>query len=141
MSASDHLNEEQFGYRINHRPDKEWGAPLHDMTGGGNIYPEDFYSEEGPRFYGGHSREGRDDVLKAQSYRGQPDKPVTIYRAVPKHVKEINPGDWVTINKGYAHYHGAGPLGGDYHILSKVVPAKHVINPGDSPSEFGYFPD
>jgi hypothetical protein len=125
-------------YRINHRP--TYGAPLHDMTGNGEIYPEDFYSENGPRYYGA-SQIGRDDVITAQSYRGQPDKPVTIYRAVPRHVNEINPGDWVTINKGYAHLHGASALQGDYHVLEKTVPARHIINPGDSPSEWGYYPN
>ena len=120
------------------------GAPLHDMTGGGTVYPEDFYSEKGPRYYGGHSQVGMADVRTAQAYRGQPDKPVTIYRAVGKHITDINPGDWVTINREYAKEHGEGTVTnqhGGYHILTKVVPARHVRNPGDSPSEFGYFPD
>lgn len=37
---------------------------------------------------------------------------VTIYRAVPKNVKTINPGDWVTIVAGYAKEHGDAHLGG-----------------------------
>ena len=120
------------------------GAPLHDMTGGGQVYPEDFYSDKGPHYYGGHSGVGMADVRTAHTYRGQPDKPVTIYRAVAKHITEINPGDWVAINRQYAKEHGEGTVTsqhGGYHIIKKTVPAKHLRNPGDSPSEFGYFPE
>ena len=37
-------------YGIEHRPpDAESGAPLNDVTGGGRIYPDDFY--EHPDWY------------------------------------------------------------------------------------------
>jgi hypothetical protein len=110
------------------------------MTGSGEIYPEDFYSDKGPRYYGGHSDIGMADVRTAQGYRGQPDKPVTIYRAVPHHIDEINSGDWVSINREYARQHGESNLEGKFKLIKKTVPAGHIRNPGDSPSEFGYFP-
>lgn len=52
----------------------------------------------------------------------------------------INPGDWVTINKQYAVYHGKSTLLGKYKILTKTVPAKHLFTVGDSLQEYGYDP-
>ena len=53
---------------------------------------------------------------------------------------EINSGDWVTINKRYAIGHGRSTLLGDYKILTKTVPARHLFTTGDSLHEFGYDP-
>lgn len=53
---------------------------------------------------------------------------------------KINPGDWVTINKQYAINHGRTTLLGDYKILKKTVPARHLFTTGDSLHEFGYSP-
>ena len=131
-------DEFSLGYQGGHTPHD--GAPLHDMSSEG-YYPEDFYGSKGPHIYGGHSDIGMQDVRTAQGYRGQPEKPVTIYRAVPKGVKDINPGDWVAINRQYAQEHGESHLDNKFHILRKTVPAKHIVNPGDSPSEFGYHPN
>ena len=52
----------------------------------------------------------------------------------------INRGDWVTINKQYAHSHGKSALNGQYRVLSKVVPASHIYTNGDSIHEWGYDP-
>jgi hypothetical protein len=133
-------NNADFFYQTGHQPASD-GAPLHDLTGGGEFYPEDVYSPRGRHIYAGYDETARADWAKAVSYRNKPDSPVTIYRAVPKHVKDINPGDWVAISRAYAKEHGEGPLNGDYHILSKSVPAKHVKTPADSISEWGYFPN
>jgi hypothetical protein len=53
---------------------------------------------------------------------------------------KINSGDWVTINKPYAISHGRSTLLGDYKILTKTVPARHLFTTGDSLHEFGYDP-
>ena len=137
MSRSDEFNA---GYQGQHSPTAGWGAPLHDMTSNGT-YPEDFYSHNGPRYYGGHSDIGEFSVRQIQGYRGKPEELVRVYRAMPKNVEAaINPGDWVTISKRYAHEHGEAALGGDYKVISRSFPAKHVYNQGDAPEEFGYFP-
>jgi len=52
----------------------------------------------------------------------------------------INPGDWVTLNRKYAKEHGQANLGNKYKIVSKVVPAKHVYTDSNSIHEFGYDP-
>lgn len=132
-------NNGDFQYQAGHHP--RGGAPLHDLTGGGDFYPDDVYGPHGKRIYAGFGPVNNADFDRAVSYRGQPDKPVTIYRAVPKHIDtDINPGDWVAISREYAKEHGEGPLRGNYKILSKVVPAKHVRTDADSISEWGYFP-
>ena len=73
-----------------------------------------------------------------QAMKGKPEKQVTIYRAVPKEVKEINPSDWVTTTRDYAKDHMAGETG--WHILSKKVKAKDIATDGNSIHEFGYDP-
>ena len=70
--------------------------------------------------------------------KGNPEKSVTIYRAVPKSVKEINATDWVTTTKEYAQDHMEGEEG--WHILSKKVKAKDIATDGNSIHEFGYDP-
>ena len=63
---------------------------------------------------------------------------VEIHRAVPKGVKNINNGDWVTPSKTYAKMHGENTLGGDYEIISKKVPAGSLTSEG-YPYELGYW--
>jgi hypothetical protein len=133
-------------YGITHRPPmRESGAPLHDLTGGGNVYPDDIYGKSAAQFYGhfgGNDPLDVQTVRMFQSYKGNPDAPVTIYRAVPKDVKanDINPGDWVTINPAYAKAHGESALNGEYRIISKQVSAKDIFTNGDSIHEWGYDP-
>lgn len=53
---------------------------------------------------------------------------------------KINPGDWVTGSKRYAMEHGRDNLRGQFKIISKTVPAKHLFTDGNSLSEWGYDP-
>jgi len=53
---------------------------------------------------------------------------------------QINPGDWVTINRNYAVVHGRSQFAGHYRILSKTVPARTLFTNGDSIHEWGYWP-
>jgi len=64
------------GYRMSHRPGAD-GAPLHDLT---QVYPADVYTH--PHYYS--QAQDMPTHRLAISYRGQPDRPITIYRAVPK---------------------------------------------------------
>ncbi len=124
------------------------GAPAHDLTGEGRIYPDDVYSDKGPRFYG-----TGDDALDRKTFRilsalkGKPDAEVTIYRAVPVDVAQtdINPGDWVTLNRKYAEDHGlrfadTGGEGEAFRILEKTVKASDIFTNGDSIQEWGFWP-
>jgi hypothetical protein len=53
---------------------------------------------------------------------------------------DINPGDWVTINRNYAKEHGESTLNGKYKIVKKTVRAKDIYTNGDSIHEWGYDP-
>ena len=128
-------------YMMRHRPPtKEDGAPLYDVTGGGNFYPNDVYSNNGLHYYG-----SGDKISDTQSYniikktRNNPDAEVTIYRAVPNNVENINSGDWVTLSKNYAKTHGESNIKSGYKILEKKVKAKNLFTNADSFNEFGYW--
>jgi len=131
-------------YGMEHRPPmRDSGAPLFDATGGGNVYPDDVYSAKAQQYYGtGDAKLDRETFRLLQSYRNEPDAPVTIYRAVPANVDatDINAGDWVTVNKAYADMHGQGFDGG-YKIIKKQVKAKDIYTNGDSIHEWGYDPN
>jgi hypothetical protein len=117
---------------------KVYGAPLHDLT---QIMPADVYSQSGKQLYGiGDAltdSEWRTAALKA---RNKPDAIIDVYRAVPKGIKDINHGDWVTTSKNYAKLHGENVLDGDYDVIKKSVPAKTLSTEG-YPYEFGYHED
>lgn len=75
----------QSDYMMDHRPPgPEDGAPLDDLTGGGNIYPDDIYGPNGLRYYGSGDPADPESMAVIRSMRGSPDATVTIYRAVPK---------------------------------------------------------
>jgi hypothetical protein len=124
-------------YRGSHTPPNAntYGATLDDLT---KILPEDVYSQQGKQLYGIGDRlidsEWRIAALKA---RGKPDAEIEVYRAVPKGVKEINDGDWVSTSKKYAKDHGENTLNGEYDIISKKVKAKTLSTEG-YPYEYGY---
>ena len=124
-------------YRGSHSaPNAEvYGATLDDLT---KIMPANVYAPEGKQLYGLGDRlvdsEWRIAALKT---RGKPDAEIEVYRAVPKGVKDINSGDWVTTSKTYADQHGERTLDGDYEIIKKKVKAKTLSSEG-YPYEFGY---
>jgi len=127
-----------------HRPPmRDSGAPAHDLTGGGTVYPDDVYSPNAVQYYGtGNKAMDRETVQILNKLKNNPDKMVSIYRAVPPGVKgsEISAGDWVTVNRNYAKDHGESALRGDYVIIERRVPARDIYTNGDSIHEFGFDP-
>ena len=96
------------------------------------------YSQQGKRLYGiGDSTIDHEWYLPALKAKGKPDALVEVYRAVPKGVKDINSGDWVTTSKKYATNHGEHTLNGEYEIISKKVKANTLSSEG-YPYELGY---
>ena len=130
-------------YKSSHRPPNiENGAPLHDVTKGGEIYPADIYSPKGLQYYGtGQDRADRESLNVIKNTKNKPDALVTMYRAVPKDssINTINNGDWVTLSKTYAKEHGESALDDNYKIISKQVKANQLFTNGDSINEFGYW--
>lgn len=126
--------------------DPDYHSPLHDMTG---MYPDDLYSSMGVRYYGDGSRESmsRDHHSHGiiMDTRGNPDAEVMVFRTVPHEVEsnQINPGDWVSISRGYAMDHGRrfghGRYGkGGFKLLKKRVKAKDLFTEGNSIHEYGW---
>ena len=145
--AEEHVNHMADGgsaeYQGGHKPPSEsYGAPLHDLT---QVYPEDIYSNKALQYYGmghpDHKKMDMESLFKAQMYRNKPNASVSVFRAVPEHVNEINPSDWVTLSPAYAKLHGESRLGGKYKTLKKMVKAKELWTAGDSIHEWGYHPE
>ena len=136
------LGQEVTDYRGSHQaPNREFGATLDDLTGGGEMYPADVYSQKGYQYYGTGNSYDKKAFDIANKFKGKPDAMVEIYRAVPKGVSdEINVGDWVTLTKEYALDHGEGPLKGDFKIIKKKVKASDIYTNADSIHEWGYDP-
>jgi hypothetical protein len=128
----------QTAYRGTHAaPSAGYGAPLHDMT---KIMPADVYEPIGRRLYGlGDANIDGEVFAKLRLARNRPDMEVSVYRAVPKGVKDINPGDWVTTSKHYARNHGNSALDGNFDIVEKKIKAGELFSAGD-PQEFGWVP-
>jgi hypothetical protein len=141
--AADTAQKGLLNYGMQHRPPmKDGGAPLFDLTGGGNIYPSDVYSKNAIQYYGtGDKNLDAKSFSIVNKFKNNPDAEVEIYRAIPKDVNaSINSGDWITINKDYAKQHGQSVLEGNYKIVKKKVKAKDIFTNGDSIHEFGYDP-
>ena len=124
-------------YQGTHKPPApDYGAPLSDLT---KILPKNVYTRQGKDLYGqGDPVVDREWWMAAMKAKNNPNFEVEIYRAVPKGVKDINSGDWVTTSKKYAEMHGENALSGDYEIISKKVKAKNLYTAGD-PQEYGFF--
>lgn len=125
-------------YRGYHKAPMITGANTGDNLA--DIYPDDIYSNKAVQYYGtGERAMDAKSISIIQSMRNNPNKEVTIYRAVPKGVKEINDGDWITINPDYAKWHGESWVeDGKYDIISKKVKASQISTNGDSIHEWGY---
>jgi hypothetical protein len=131
------------GYRGAHTaPDREFGASLDNIT---RIYPEDVYSADAARIYGvggkDFSRLDKQIVEFINQYKGNPNRMVTVYRAVPKDAPAvINQGDWVTPLREYADLHGSRYLDPEYRIEEMRVRAGDIFTDGNSWFEWGYDP-
>ena len=138
---SDGANED---YHMRHTAPGPDDAPMHDIE---QVMP-DFYSH--PEWYHHGARDDRMMDRRGTSVingaRGNPDRLVSIYRAVPSHVEQINPGDWVTQSPDYAEMHRRGMeqtdefRGQPGHVLSKQVRAAELHTDGNSLHEWGWNP-
>lgn len=141
------LTEPEYSYRMDHQPigPQDGAARLDDMTGGGEVFPDDIYSSNALRFYGGNNPADQESLRVIQSVRGDPDAEVTIYRGVPKDVDVINSGDWVTLSRRYAQDHAEYGYGADGDqagkVISQKVKVKDIFSGGNDLNEFGYFPE
>jgi hypothetical protein len=103
------VGNDLLSYRGSHTaPDRDFGAPLHDLTGGGQMYPADIYSSKAAQIYGGGMPYDQKAFSIAQQFKDKPNAFVTIYRAVPKDIS--NSEKLATLEKQMAAYMKRGTL-------------------------------
>lgn len=106
-----------LSYRGSHTaPGPDFGAPLHDLTGGGQMYPADVYSSKAAQYYGGGVPYDQKAFDIAQSFKDKPNATVTIYRAVPKEMS--NSEKLADIEKQMSAYMKRGTLPKDAENFS-----------------------
>ena len=140
MSDEDYDGVDSIDYKGEHSaPMADDGSPLWNIAAEGH-YPKDVYGPNGRSWYGTGSDLDWEAYDIIRGAHGRRDKQLTIYRAVPKGLKGINRGDWVTTVRGYAKEHGESALNGEYDILKKKVTARDIFTDGNSWMEWGYDP-
>ena len=84
-----------------------------------------------------YARESIDAIREAKASRSYT---ITIYRAVPKSVKEKSArnGDWVTLSEAYAKLHITLQDWDGARIIKQTVPMEHVWWDGNDINEWGY---
>lgn len=129
-------------YGMSHRP-LPGGAPVHDLTHEGG-WPEDVYTH--PQYYGDWPDQAASEgMAQLRAARGNPDHPVTIYRASPPGAPyRMHTGDWVSLSPTYAGQHAWGmeehDPAGPWHVHRAVVPARDVRDAATMPyHEQGYW--
>jgi hypothetical protein len=124
-------------YGMGHRPLAD-GAPAHDLTEG---YAEDIYTH--PRYWAANwpDKASAEGLRQLREARGNPDHPVTVYRASPAGAPyKIHTGDWVSLSPTYAETHAYNEGNDEWHVHKAVVPAGHVRDAGaDQYREQGYW--
>jgi 2'-5' RNA ligase len=119
-------------YRQPHQgPDAGDGEALHEL-GTKGFYPPDVYDR--PHDYGGDPATWQ----KMRDAKGDPDRRVVMYRAMPAPHHKINPGDWVTLSRDYAVQHAQESDGDHYAVLKKQVRASELRNDGNDLHEWTY---
>lgn len=109
---------------------------INDVFSGKSNQPKDILTTAGLKKYGGDSFYGKETIDAINNARKTGK--ITIYRAVPKDVKNIGDSEWVYFSKNQADAHGMNRLGGDYKVISKEVNAKDVFWDGNDIREWGY---
>lgn len=135
-------------YRMSHRPDAdtddEKAVRFHELDKAMPDFYErakDYVWDLGePEHMSLQFRGHHQAIRQAQAARGNPNARVFIYRAVPKGIRDINTGDWVTTSHQYAYQHGMHPEdpSKDMDVIAKSVKAQDVSFGGNDAFEFGY---
>lgn len=133
------MAEEYFGQ---HRPGgPDFGTPFHDIS---QMFDSAYYDHPEWWLNSLDKNRNKEVINQLRSARGNPEHPVTMYRALPpEHIQNgqahFNPGDWVTTTKGYAQEHAVNDDNpeNDWPVVAATVPAKHLWTDNDA-YEWGY---
>lgn len=126
-------------YRMDHKApyNNGYDARLDDVS---SVFGDDIYTNNAARYFGTYEGFDNESVKHIQEAKGNPNKKVVVYRAVPRSVKgdQIRNGDWITLTYDYAKNHGESNIIGPYRIIKKTVKASDIYTDGNSIHEFGY---
>ena len=126
-------------YRMDHKApyNNGYDARLDDVS---SVFGDDIYTNNAARYFGTYEGFDNESVRHIQEAKGNPNKKVVVYRAVPKSVKgdQIRNGDWITLTYDYAKNHGENNIIGPYRIIKKSAKASEIYTDGNSIHEFGY---
>ena len=129
-------------WRMDHRAPTDKDDTAHSIDQIDKAYGNDgsIYSPQAVYYYGEYRSYDRKAINVIRMAKNNPEKMITVYRAVPLDVKDarMRNGDWVAIVREYAEEHGERMFDEDYRIIENRVPAKHIYGNGDSINEWGY---
>ena len=118
-----------------------------------SIQPDDYFSPQGPRWYGYSNQSGMESYAALSSairsinsqlndYGEVKDMPIVkVYRTVPTNIvgeQLESEGQWVTPSLEYAIRHGENRFDGNYRIIEQEVPADQLWWDGMDPREWGF---
>lgn len=121
-------------YRLSHQapgPERDGTTISLDQVGGRDdeVYPADVLKN--PQNYG---LKHPATATALEESRGNPDAEIRIWRAVPRGVTTILPGDWIAVSKEYAD---AEAQMESAHVISAVARARDLWSEGLL-EEWGY---
>ncbi|MDD3018513.1 MAG: hypothetical protein PHE74_09105 [Comamonas sp.] len=135
-------------YRMQHEaPSRENDGVSLDKVQENGIVPDDYWTH--PEWYASTPEELDAHRSISSALRGIASRKasgknaglqtITVYRAIPKNVKDgrIRNGDWVSPSRAYAELEGESIPEG-HRIISQVVSAKNLFWDGNSVAEWGY---
>jgi hypothetical protein len=119
-------------------PDENSGTSLNNID---SVYSEISDRNFTKNYGDGFSYDAK-AVKKLRDIKKNPEKEVTIYRAVPndENIKSLRYGDWITLTKEYADEHGKARFNGDYKIIEQKAKPSDIYSDGNSIHELGYSP-
>ena len=129
------FHDDALDYKMQHQaPDSDYGFNL----AGDNIddFMPDVLGPNGSKYYATGHRGDAEAFEVLRGMRENPDRMITVYRAVPPNVDKINANDWITTVRSYADDHAED----GWKVLTKEVPANEVWGNGDSVLEYGWQP-
>ena len=118
-----------------------------------SIQPDDYFSPQGPRWYGYSNQSGMESYAALSSairsinsqlneYGEVKDMPIVkVYRTVPTDIvgeQLESEGQWVTPSLEYAIKHGENRFDGNYRIIDQEVPADQLWWDGMDAREWGF---
>lgn len=115
-------------YRGEHSAPGSDDAPMWDVVAKG-VYPEDFYSANGARYYGDNGGNASDQIVISliKSVRNKPAARIKIYRAVPKELGLQEQIDKLISEKKYILKYGKLPRS----VITPLNPSKYYDHISD----------